>query len=197
MKIAYRRTRRATLALLALLATGHANAEDGYDLWLRYHPVADEAARAHYRAAASEIVAAASAGATSGQAAATLPSTLGVAQAELMRGLSGLLGTPEPVSATPTQNGSIVFGTPPAILLNGVHWQTAPTVRIHGLDNLIMMSGQLVGARAVVDYTTDLQGTVKEIWILSALEQSVLWPVTPADAAAWTFDPIAQTWTKP
>ena len=91
----------------------------------------------------------------------------------------------------------IVFGTPPAIVLNGVNTQTAPSVRIHGLDNLIMMSGQLVGARAVVDYTTDLQGVVKEIWILSAAEQAVLWPTTAKDAAAWTFDPIAQTWTKP
>jgi len=23
------------------------------------------------------------------------------------------------------------------------------------------------------------------------------WPWTTAEAAAWTFDPIAQTWTKP
>ena len=30
-----------------------------------------------------------------------------------------------------------------------------------------------------------------------ALEQAKLWPTTAADAAAWTFDPIAQTWTKP
>jgi hypothetical protein len=86
---------------------------------------------------------------------------------------------------------------PPAILLNGVNTATAPTVRIHGLDNLIMMSGQLVGARAVVDYTTDMQGAIKEIWILSAIEQAKLWPTTAADAAAWSFDPIAQTWTKP
>jgi hypothetical protein len=93
--------------------------------------------------------------------------------------------------------GGIVFGTPPAILLNGVNTQTAPTVRIHGLDNLIVMSGQLVGARAIVDYTTDMQGAIKEIWILSASEQARPWPKTAADAAAWQFDPIAQTWTKP
>jgi hypothetical protein len=132
------------------------------------------------------------------------------AQLSLALALAGALAVlaPAPAAAQDGQSlqrhfpqaalrGGIVFGTPPAILLNGVNTQTAPSVRIHGLDNLIMMSGQLVGARAVVDYTTDIQGAVKEIWILSAAEQARLWPTTPADAAAWTFDPIAQTWTKP
>ena len=132
------------------------------------------------------------------------------AQLSLALALAGTLAAlaPAPAAAQDGQSiqrhfpqtalrGGIVFGTPPAILLNGVNTQTAPSVRIRGLDNLIMMSGQLVGARAVVDYTTDIQGAVKEIWILSAAEQARLWPTTPADAAAWSFDPIAQTWTKP
>ena len=132
------------------------------------------------------------------------------AQLSLALAVAGTLAglAPTPASAQDGQSlrrnfpptalrGGIVFGTPPAILLNGVRGQTAPTVRIHGLDNLIMMSGQLVGARAVVDYTTDMQGAIKEIWILSAFEQAKLWPTTAADAAAWSFDPIAQTWTKP
>ena len=132
------------------------------------------------------------------------------AQLSLALAVAGTLAAlaPAPASAQDGQSlrrnfpqnalrGGIVFGTPPAILLNGANAQTAPTVRIHGLDNLIMMSGQLVGARAVVDYTTDVQGAIKEIWILSAFEQAKLWPTTAADAAAWRFDPIAQTWTKP
>src|SRR4051794_11724008 len=111
MKIDCRCTRKALLTLLAVLAATHAHAEDGYDLWLRYHPVADEAARAHYREAASEIVAAIPNGseAAAGEAApmsrppaavtstlsavasaGTMPgnpearTTLGVAQAELV-----------------------------------------------------------------------------------------------------------------
>ena len=122
--------------------------------------------------------------------------------------LAGMLAAPATASAQDGQalrrnfpqnalRGGIVFGAPPAILLNGVNTQTAPSVRIHGLDNLIMMSAQLAGARAIVDYTVDTQGAVKEIWILSAIEQAKLWPTTTADAAAWSFDPIAQTWTKP
>jgi hypothetical protein len=132
------------------------------------------------------------------------------AQLSLPLALAGLLAAlaPAPAAAQDGQalrrnfpqnalRGGIVFGTPPAILLNGVNTQTAASVRIHGLDNLIMMSGQLVGARAVVDYTIDLQGAIKEIWILSAIERARLWPTTAADAAAWAFDPIAQTWIEP
>lgn len=117
--------RRAALALLALpaLAVMQAHAEDGYDLWLRYHPIPDESLRAHYKQAASEIVAAVSGqsevpSASFGTApahpsqASDAPSTLSVAQAELVRGLSGLLATNEPISAKPTQNGSVIIGTP-------------------------------------------------------------------------------------
>jgi hypothetical protein len=97
-----------------------------------------------------------------------------------------------------TLRGGIVFGTPPAILLNGVDTRTAPSVRIHGVDNLLVLSGRLVGSKAVVDYATDAQGAVSEIWILSAAEAARKpWPTTAADAAAWSFDPIAQAWTKP
>ena len=51
MTTLYGRGRRAALALLALLplAVMQAHAEDGYDLWLRYHPIADESQRAHYK----------------------------------------------------------------------------------------------------------------------------------------------------
>ena len=132
------------------------------------------------------------------------------AQLSLALALAGTLAAlaPAPAAAQDGQSlrrnfpqnalrAGIVFGTPPAVALNGVATRTAPSLRIHGLDNMMVMSGQLVGAQAVVDYTTDLQGAVKEIWILSALEQAALWPATPADAAAWTFDPLAQTWTKP
>ena len=93
--------------------------------------------------------------------------------------------------------GSIVFFAPPAIRLNGTNTQMAPSYRIHGTDNLLIMSGQLNGLKATVDYTTDVQGAVREVWILTPAEAAKTWPTTAAQAAAWTFDAIAQTWTKP
>ena len=93
--------------------------------------------------------------------------------------------------------GSIVFFAPPAIALNGVNTQMAPAYRIHGTSNMLVMSGQLAGLKATVDYTVDAQGQVREVWILTPAEAAKTWPTTPAQAAAWTFDAIAQTWTKP
>ncbi len=94
--------------------------------------------------------------------------------------------------------GSILFGAPPAIEINGRMGDLAPGYRIHGPNNLIVMSAQLTGMTFTVDYTTDVQGQVFEVWILSANEiANQPWPTTTAQAAAWTFDPAAQAWTKP
>jgi hypothetical protein len=92
--------------------------------------------------------------------------------------------------------GTIAFFAPPAIALNGVNTQMATSYRIHGTNNLLVMSAQLNGLKAIVDYTVDMQGQVKEVWILTAAEAAKTWPTTAAQAASWTFDPIAQTWTQ-
>lgn len=94
--------------------------------------------------------------------------------------------------------GQIVFGTPPVITMNGSVTHLAMGYRVHGLNNLLVMTAQLVGSSFVVDYTIDLNGQVHEVWLLSAAEAAKSpWPASPADAAAWTFDPIGQAWTKP
>ena len=93
--------------------------------------------------------------------------------------------------------GSILFGNPPAIQLNGRTSLLAPAYRVHGFNNLIVMSAQLAGLKATVDYTTDVQGQVYEVWILTSNESARLWPSTPVEAATWSFDAASQTWTKP
>lgn len=85
--------------LAAALCAQPAHAEDGYDLWLRYRPVAAERADA-YRAQASRLIA--------GAATPTQSAT----RAELLRGLDGLLGAAPPLSETVTGNGAIIVGTP-------------------------------------------------------------------------------------
>jgi alpha-glucuronidase len=83
---------------LFLLVSPCVLAEDGYDLWLRYGPLAGPAGQT-YRSQATEIV-----GAGSGPAE--------VARMELVRGLTGLLGRRVAIVGSITQNGAIVLGTP-------------------------------------------------------------------------------------
>jgi len=90
----------ALIAGAALAATSpRALAEDGYELWLRYHPVGEQWT-ARYRGAAAQVVPG------------TSSDTLRIAQAELLRGLNGLLGVAPPVDTDIKQDGAIVFGTP-------------------------------------------------------------------------------------
>ncbi len=74
----------------------------------------------------------------------------------------------------------------------------APGARIRGQDNLLQMSAALTGVRLPVHYTLDAYGLVRDVWVLRPDEAQVRpWPRSPAEAAAWRFDPIAQTWSKP
>lgn len=58
----------------------------------------------------------------------------------------------------------------PAILLNGEADRLSPGARIRGVNNMLMMSGQLAGQRLVVNYTRDSQGMVHEVWVLNTYE---------------------------
>jgi hypothetical protein len=92
--------------------------------------------------------------------------------------------------------GTVTFGTPPDAQLNGNPIRLAPGARIHGLDNMLVMSGTLIGSKFTVDYTLESNGQLYEIWLLRVEEAAVQpWPTTPQQAAAWKFDPIAQVWT--
>jgi alpha-glucuronidase len=91
--------RKIAIALVLLVgATALAQAEDGYELWLRYRPV-EASARSAYLAHARTVV--------GGN-----PSpVLNAAGKELVRGLSGLLGRPQAEGAT-VAPGALVYGTP-------------------------------------------------------------------------------------
>jgi hypothetical protein len=94
--------------------------------------------------------------------------------------------------------GEVAFAQPPEVLLNGQPARLAPGARIRGADNMLLMSGALAGQRAVVNFTLDTQGLILDLWLLRPEERSKLpWPTTPQQAAAWQFDPVAQTWIKP
>src|SRR3954463_14935005 len=89
--------KRFVMAVFLLLLAAPARAEDGYDLWLRYRPMA-VSALAPYRPGATAIVA-------EGTSA-----TLDAARDELVQGLSGLLD--KKVTVGPVKDGAVVIGTP-------------------------------------------------------------------------------------
>ena len=93
--------------------------------------------------------------------------------------------------------GQIVVTNPPEIMLNGKPSRLAPGSRIKGQDNLLVMSGAAVGQKLVVNYTLDQYGLVSDVWILRRDEIARTWPKSAEEAAKWSFDPVAQTWTKP
>ena len=94
--------------------------------------------------------------------------------------------------------GEISFGQPPEVLVNGVPTRLAPAARIRGLNNLIVMSGALVGQKAVVNYVLDPLGLVQDAWILTDAERAKQpWPTSQKEAQSWSFDPVAQVWKKP
>jgi alpha-glucuronidase len=91
------------LALLCLLLTGASStvrAEDGYDLWLRYRPIADRARLQEYRDALSYLV-----------VEGTAP-TLRPVRDELRAALRGLLGREVPLASSVGRDGALIAGTP-------------------------------------------------------------------------------------
>lgn len=94
--------------------------------------------------------------------------------------------------------GALVVLQPPQVALNGQAAQLAPGARIRGADNLLQLSGTLVGQKLLVHYTLDPVGNLLDVWVLRPEEAARQpWPTTRAEAAAWRFNPDAQAWSKP
>jgi hypothetical protein len=94
--------------------------------------------------------------------------------------------------------GALVMSAPPEVALNGQPARLAPGARIRNQNNMLEMSGALIGQRLLVNYTLENGGLVKDVWILRTEEAAVRpWPTTLEELQTWSFDPAAQVWTKP
>jgi len=93
--------------------------------------------------------------------------------------------------------GVVAFSSSTEGTLNGKPIRLAPGARIHGVDNMLVMSGALIGQRFAADYTLESTGMLFEVWLLTKDEAAVQpWPQTPQQAATWSFDYAAQRWTS-
>lgn len=68
------------------------------------------------------------------------------------------------------KRGVMEVQTWPTLLINGKPERLSPGARIRGPNNMLMMSGQMVGQRLVVNYTRDAQGMVHQVWVLNGAE---------------------------
>jgi hypothetical protein len=94
--------------------------------------------------------------------------------------------------------GELVLTAAADVALNGQPARLSPGARIRGQGNMLVMSAALIGQRLVVHYTLDAVGQLRDVWVLRPDELARNpWPTTPQQAADWSFDPIAQVWTKP
>ena len=92
---------------------------------------------------------------------------------------------------------TMVVGQPPEITLNDQPARLSPGARIRGENNLVHLSGSIVGQRLVVHYTTDTLGLVHNVWVLTPEELSRRpWPSTAEEAQRWLYDADARVWTR-
>lgn len=75
-----------------------------------------------------------------------------------------------PPIAQTAQRGVLMVTAPPEAMLDGQATRLSPGARIHGPNNLLVMSGALVGVVLAVRYTRDPLGLVHEVWILNESE---------------------------
>ena len=91
-----------------------------------------------------------------------------------------------------------VVQAPVDVRLNDKPARLSPGARIRGENNLLLMPGELAGARLLVHYTQEGDGLVQDIWVLNAAERAnKVWPNTREQAARWRFDAATQTWSRP
>ena len=123
----------AILLLTILLWGSPAQAEDGYDLWLRYRPL-DASFQQGYQSRLRNLV-------VEGDG-----PTMTAARTEMQRGLSGLLGRGIPISRQVT-DGSVLIGTP--ALSVEIAALKLPLKGL-GRDGFVIRTAQLNGKRILV-----------------------------------------------
>lgn len=96
-----------------------------------------------------------------------------------------------------TLRGEVAFVQPPEATLNGDAIRMAPGVRIRGSNNMLMVMGALAGQTLKVNYTLEATGLLRDIWVLTDDEAAKAWPKSIQEAAVWSYNPIAQSWSKP
>ena len=111
--------------------------------------------------------------------------------------MPALAQTSRPFPATALR-GVLQIVQPPDVRLNDQAARLAPGARIRGTNNMLQLSGALIGQALLVHYTVEpTSGQLLNVWVLTEEEAARKpWPTTPQEAQQWLFNPAAQTWTR-
>ncbi len=74
------------------------------------------------------------------------------------------------------QRGTMVITQPPEILLNDKADRLSPGARIRGTNNMLTMSGTIIGQKLLVNFVREPGGLVHEVWILTDAEAALKLP---------------------
>lgn len=85
---------------------------------------------------------------------------------------------PEPLAAqglvrqfpAAARRGTLEVTQPPNLLINGQAERLSPGARIKNTNNMIVLSGSLIGQPVLVNYLRDPQGQIHEVWLLNPAE---------------------------
>lgn len=72
--------------------------------------------------------------------------------------------------------GAMVITNPPELAMNGTPERLSPGARIRNTNNMLVMSGALVGQNLLVNFVREPNGMVHEVWILTPDEARQVLP---------------------
>jgi hypothetical protein len=74
------------------------------------------------------------------------------------------------------ERGYMVVTYPPVIQLNGNPDRLSPGSRIRGLNNMLVLSGSIVGQSLLVNFVRNPTGEVHDVWVLTEAEAALKLP---------------------
>ena len=78
---------------------------------------------------------------------------------------------------TTALRAALVVTQTPNVLIDGKPARLSPGVRIHGANNMLVMSATLTGQQLLVNFVREPQGLVHEVWILTEAEARMPQPL--------------------
>lgn len=128
--------KRTIILLLILFITCRSQAENGYDLWLRYKPIDNKALLHNYRQQITALY-------TYGSSA-----TMTAAKEEFLRATKGLLQTTISLSPSVRANGTVILGTAGSLPTHAL--KIGPQLDLAGAEGYLIISKIYQGKKCII-----------------------------------------------